>query len=111
MCRIQFRVGVAVLASCCFHIDQTQAEPLPIARVTFYSRSVAREMRFNIILPAGYEKSGKRYPVLYLLHGRNGNLDRDGRPRRLGRLRPHCGDAGRRQFMVRELGPFNSRGF
>ncbi|MDA2937343.1 alpha/beta hydrolase-fold protein [Acidobacteria bacterium AH-259-A15] len=72
---LQFPVSLAVLVSCCFHIDQAQAEPLPAARVTFYSQSVAREMGFNIILPASYEKSGKRYPVLYLLHGRNGNLD------------------------------------
>lgn len=75
MRRIRFRVSMAVLVSCCFHINQAQAEPLPVARVTFYSQSVDREMRFNIILPAGYEKSGKRYPVLYLLHGRNGNLN------------------------------------
>ena len=28
------------------------------------------EMRFAIYLPAGYESSGKYYPVVYLLHGR-----------------------------------------
>ena len=53
----------------------SQAESLPVERVTFYSQSVERELAFNIILPAGYENSGKRYPVLYLLHGRGSNLD------------------------------------
>lgn len=72
---IQFFVRVAVFVSCCLHIDQAQAEPLPVARVTFYSQSVARELAFNIILPAGYARSGTRYPVLYLLHGRGNNLD------------------------------------
>ncbi|MHC4191925.1 MAG: alpha/beta hydrolase-fold protein, partial [Planctomycetota bacterium] len=52
-----------------------KTEWLPVTRVTFYSQSVARELVFNIILPAGYENSGKRYPVLYLLHGRGGGLD------------------------------------
>ncbi|MCQ2155537.1 MAG: hypothetical protein MJY55_06990 [Bacteroidales bacterium] len=28
---------------------------------------------FNVILPADYETSGKRYPVLYLFHGMNGD--------------------------------------
>jgi len=28
------------------------------------------EMRFAIYLPAGYESSGRDYPVVYLLHGR-----------------------------------------
>jgi S-formylglutathione hydrolase FrmB len=36
---------------------------------------VARELAFNIILPAGYERSAKRYPVLYLLHGRGSDLN------------------------------------
>src|SRR4028119_2418099 len=31
-----------------------------------------REMPFNLILPSGYETSGLRYPVLYLLHGSYG---------------------------------------
>ena len=72
---LQFSVSVAVWVSCCFHIDRARAEPLPVVPVTFYSESVARELVFNMILPAGYENSGKRYPVLYLLHGRGGDLE------------------------------------
>jgi len=52
-----------------------KTEALPVTPVTFYSQSVARELVFNIILPAGYEDSSKRYPVLSLLHGRGGDLE------------------------------------
>jgi S-formylglutathione hydrolase FrmB len=30
-------------------------------------------MKYNVYLPNGYQKSEKRYPVLYLLHGYSGN--------------------------------------
>ncbi len=33
------------------------------------SAILKKEKRFSIYLPAGYEESDKRYPVLYLLHG------------------------------------------
>ncbi|MCB1120328.1 MAG: hypothetical protein KJT03_02165 [Verrucomicrobiae bacterium] len=51
----------------------SRADQLPVTRVTFHAPSVAREMAFNIILPAGYDKNEKHYPVLYLLHGRKGD--------------------------------------
>ena len=75
MRRLHFAMSLAVLASCCFLVDRAQARPRPVTRVTFHAQSVARDMAFNIILPAGYERGGKRYPVLYLLHGRGSNLD------------------------------------
>lgn len=37
--------------------------------VRFQSAALDTERMFNILLPANYEKSGRRYPVLYLLHG------------------------------------------
>jgi len=40
---------------------------------TFHSASLNREMRFMIVLPEGYEVSQQRFPVLYLLHGWNGD--------------------------------------
>lgn len=72
---IQLSMILAVLVFCCVHAGQVEAEPQPVVSGTFYSESVGRELVFNIILPAGYENSGKRYPVLYLLHGRGGGLD------------------------------------
>ncbi len=37
------------------------------------SASLGRDYRFTVYLPDGYQDSGWRYPVLYLLHGANGD--------------------------------------
>jgi S-formylglutathione hydrolase FrmB len=42
---------------------------------SLHSRLIQRALPFRVILPAGYELSGKRFPVLYLLHGLFGNCD------------------------------------
>ena len=39
---------------------------------TFQSKIVGGPVSYLIYLPAGYETSGKRYPVMYWLHGRGG---------------------------------------
>jgi len=41
--------------------------------VEFFSTSVERPTKYNIVLPRGYESSDRRYPVLYLLHGLSQN--------------------------------------
>ncbi|MFD0870042.1 Endo-1,4-beta-xylanase Z precursor [Chlamydia abortus] len=38
--------------------------------VTFHSQALNRRLTFYVFLPPGYEQSEKRYPVIYLLHGR-----------------------------------------
>ena len=45
--------------------------PLPdgLQTVSFFSPAVDRQMKFDIVLPADYDSTDKRYPVLYLLHG------------------------------------------
>jgi S-formylglutathione hydrolase FrmB len=48
-------------------------QPLPVTDVRFYSKSLQRDMRINVILPRGYEKSEAHYPVLYLCHGFTSN--------------------------------------
>jgi S-formylglutathione hydrolase FrmB len=40
---------------------------------SFYSAALAREMPYEVVLPAGYADSQQRYPVLYLLHGWQGD--------------------------------------
>lgn len=47
------------------------AAPIPpgLETVEFFSPAVNRTMKFDIVLPADYHNSDKRYPVLYLLHG------------------------------------------
>ncbi len=45
------------------------AQELALDTLEFYSPSVDRTMKFNVLLPRSYETSTERYPVLYLLHG------------------------------------------
>ncbi|MBZ5702583.1 MAG: esterase family protein [Acidobacteriia bacterium] len=42
---------------------------------TFRSAALGREVRYRILLPAGYGQSQERYPALYLLHGLSGNFE------------------------------------
>jgi len=39
------------------------------------SKSLGTDRRINIYTPPGYENSGEKYPVLYLLHGYGGDED------------------------------------
>ena len=43
-----------------------------VRHVSFQSETLGREYVYNIYLPDGYQRSGLRYPVLYLLHGNLG---------------------------------------
>jgi putative tributyrin esterase len=36
---------------------------------SFYSRGVRGRVHLSVYLPAGYDRAGKRYPVVYFLHG------------------------------------------
>jgi enterochelin esterase-like enzyme len=42
---------------------------------TFYSPELDRDMPYVIYLPPDYETADRRYPVLYMLHGRGGHRD------------------------------------
>ncbi len=44
-----------------------------LAQCWYPSPALGMERRMTIYTPAGYETSGKRYPVLYLLHGMGGD--------------------------------------
>ena len=50
-----------------------RAQPLPVKTVAFDSPAVGRKMKYNIVLPARYDQTTDRYPVLYLLHGLTSN--------------------------------------
>jgi enterochelin esterase-like enzyme len=43
--------------------------------VTFYSSALDRDMAYYVYLPPGYATEGRRYPVLYMLHGAGGSKD------------------------------------
>ena len=44
-----------------------------VSKVWYDSPSLGMDRRLTIYTPAGYETSGKRYPVFYLLHGMGGD--------------------------------------
>lgn len=48
---------------------QAQSE---VKQLTIKSKILGVEKNYSIYLPDGYKKSGKNYPVLYLLHGAKG---------------------------------------
>lgn len=76
-------VGAAGLAASPARAD-LRGEPTPVHEdnprfetFEFSSSSISARLlpapRVSILLPEGYHTSGKRYPVLYLLHGGGGN--------------------------------------
>lgn len=55
--------------------DFYKVNPVPhgtVSRIWYDSPALGLERRMTVYTPAGYETSGKRYPVLYLLHGMGG---------------------------------------
>lgn len=44
-----------------------------VSKVWYHSPSLEMDRRLTVYTPAGYEKSGKDYPVFYLLHGSGGD--------------------------------------
>ncbi len=52
---------------------RTDAAGSSIALASFASSSLPGEGAFFVYLPPGYASTTRRYPVLYLLHGRNGH--------------------------------------
>lgn len=44
-----------------------------VSKMWYHSPSLGMDRRLTVYTPAGYEKSGKSYPVFYLLHGMGGD--------------------------------------
>lgn len=44
-----------------------------VSKVWYHSPTLDMDRRLTVYTPAGYESSGKRYPVFYLLHGMGGD--------------------------------------
>lgn len=44
-----------------------------VSKVWYHSPTLGMDRRLTVYTPAGYETSGKRYPVFYLLHGMGGD--------------------------------------
>jgi putative tributyrin esterase len=64
---------LCALTLCLVVADLAPAQAPAVKTVEFDSPSVGRKMKYNIVLPAQYDESTDRYPVLYLLHGLTGN--------------------------------------
>ncbi|HEY4011050.1 MAG TPA: alpha/beta hydrolase family protein [Acidobacteriaceae bacterium] len=50
-----------------------RAEGDAVEQRSFFSAALQRQMRYEIVLPIGYASGEQRYPVLYLLHGWQGD--------------------------------------
>ena len=45
-----------------------------ITGAQFHSTTMGEDISYNVYLPAGYLSTAKRYPVIYLLHGRGDSM-------------------------------------
>ena len=57
-------------------IDLYKVNKVPhgtVSKVWYNSPALGMDRRLTVYTPAGYETSGKRYPVFYLLHGMGGD--------------------------------------
>ena len=63
--------SAAFLTTCSLYaqVPSPAADVSPAAVVTVPSASLGAEQFATVLLPAGYARSNRRYPVLYLLHG------------------------------------------
>src|SRR6185295_6144541 len=50
------------------------AQPGTLESSSFHSTTLGEDIAYNVYLPAGYSRTDKRYPVLYLLHGRGDSM-------------------------------------
>ena len=70
------RITVVVIILVCA-ATAAVVQRAPVDTVEFYADSVARVVKYNIILPLGYGDEANHdrdYPTLYLLHGAGGNF-------------------------------------
>jgi enterochelin esterase-like enzyme len=64
----------SIVAAAALVLIGAAAQASDIQRKTVYSWTLKRPMPFNVYLPDGFEPDGgRRYPVLYLLHGAGGD--------------------------------------
>lgn len=71
MIRARLFGGLALVAA--LSCAASLVEAGTIASREFASPTLNRSFVYNVYLPTGYESSGLRYPVLYLIHGNSGD--------------------------------------
>jgi enterochelin esterase-like enzyme len=67
------RTALFALACATFATPAVPASASTIAVRTFHAAALNRDWSYVVYLPAGYHADQARYPVLYLLHGNNGD--------------------------------------
>ena len=55
------------------YINPPSTSPQNVIHKTFYSQIYHHELGYNIYLPPDYDKSGKKYPVVFHFHGWTGD--------------------------------------
>ena len=68
---------------------------------SFHSAALRADLRFEVYLPRGYDTSGKRYPVVYFLHGLPSS---DAAYRDVGFLERALDESGRTAILVAPQG-------
>src|SRR6478752_10505535 len=63
------RAGLLVLAGALVAAVVASADPLRERDADFRSQAIAGNLHYVVYVPAGYDTSGLRYPVVYFLHG------------------------------------------
>lgn len=66
---VSYFVLIVLLLSCSSILKAQKVDT-----ITVYSDKMGKNIKNVVVLPAGYEE-GKKYPVLYLLHGHGGRYD------------------------------------
>ena len=61
-------------------INPPTESPENVIHKTFYSHILNHDIGYNIYLPPDYNESGKRYPVVYHIHGWKGNESSEIKP-------------------------------
>lgn len=67
------QTGSPVLVDQIAWVDPPRPLPSNVTHGTFRSASMDVDVGYSIYLPPGYEQNGRRYPVVYWLHGRTGS--------------------------------------
>mgnify|MGYP002652542396 CR=1 FL=1 len=64
----------SALLALCAAVGATASASTVISR-SFHSEALGRDWSYTIYLPTGYRHDAPRIPVLYLLHGNNGDAN------------------------------------
>lgn len=54
-------------------VNPPATRPAGVQHRILHSKAMKRDVGYNVYLPPDYESSGRRYPVIYWLHGSGGN--------------------------------------